>query len=83
MPIVKTVKYVLKKNGKEEVWKANVAGKDADEIIAYLRKSVAKDIIVQEINELGRLDAVTDQLRETIAKPLIEKMKRDAKKVKK
>lgn len=82
--IVKKVEYTLKNNGRNETWTAYIAGRNTDEVLKYLRSVVRQDVNVTQISDSGRLDAVTDELRQIIAKPIVarevEKAKNEAKK---
>lgn len=79
--VVKKVDYSFRgKDGKNENWTACIAGRNTDEVLKYLRGVVRQDIKVTQINEVGRLDAVTDELRQIIAKPVVERELKKAKK---
>ena len=71
--IVKKVDYSMKRNGNNENWTAYIAGRNADEILKYLRSVVRQDINVTQLSDAGRLDAVTDELRQIISKPMVDR----------
>lgn len=80
--VVKRVDYSFRgRDGKTANWTACIAGRDTDEILKYLRGVVRQDIKVTQISEIGRLDAVTDELRQIIAKPIVEREITKVKKV--
>lgn len=67
--IVKKLEYMLK----NQTWTAYIAGRSANEIVNYLKKTVGNNINVTQISDVGRLDAVTDELRQIIAKPFVDR----------
>lgn len=69
--IVKMVEYKIGDKKDSGTWKAYIAGSTSDEIVSYLKKTVKGNINVLQINEVCRLDAVTDELRNIIVKPLL------------
>ena len=66
-------------------WIANIAAYSDDEALNFLRKKLG-NIKVISIERKTRLDAITDQVEETIIKPYKEKLEeqmKEAKEVKK
>lgn len=69
--------YVVKKGREREDWNVNIAGRSSDECTKYLENRIGKqNIIVNQITDLGRIDAITDELREILAAPVVNEMKK-------
>lgn len=83
--VVKKVEYVItNKDGKRGTWTAHIAGRSTDEVLKYLRGVIGNNVNVTQITDLGRLDAVTDELKQIISAPIVArevaKAKKEAKK---
>jgi len=59
-------------------WVANIAAYSDDEALNFLRKKLG-NIKVIAIERRARLDAITDQVEETILRPYKEKLERESK----
>jgi hypothetical protein len=63
-------------------WVANIAAYSDDEALNFLRKKLG-NIKVIAIERKTRLDAITDEVEETIIRPYKEMMENEAKEAKK